>query len=189
MQLVRPDPPINHSSQPTSHQPCCHMLVCQLCVHQTTPVSIYAGEKKWQETLINLKQRSIWVCVCHLHSHFKYSLYNSRQNNSPNCAEAFRRTTFTHRVCVSQCAWEVCSEQFRVETAHEFHYSTKRTRGDDWWGQAVTTARMDATSKNRNRETFALGRHLMSITRSVSNHLIPILSQTLMCRRRNTKRL
>lgn len=34
-----------------------------------------------------------------------------------------------HRVYVSQCAWEVrsVSEQFRIETAHEFHYSTERT--------------------------------------------------------------
>lgn len=33
-----------------------------------------------------------------------------------------------HGVFGSQCAWEVCGEQFRVETAHEFHYST---RGDE----------------------------------------------------------
>lgn len=28
-------------------------------------------------------------------------------NNSPNCAEAFRRTIFIHEVFGSQCAWEV----------------------------------------------------------------------------------
>ncbi len=98
MQLVLPDPPINHPSHPSANQPRCHMLVFNYVCIQTTPGSIYAGEKKITG---NPEDGQSIVCMANL-------LLNIRStNNSPNCAEAFRRTIFMHEVFGSQCAWEV----------------------------------------------------------------------------------
>lgn len=81
-----------------------------------------------------------------------------------------------HRVLCHSVLGRSAVSKFRVERQHMNSTIVQgkqevMTDGAELWLQLT-----DATSKNPNREPFALERHLMSLDRSVLKRLIPILS-------------